>query len=84
MVLASVVPPGAPYNKEKFSMANAFPIDSPNWDSAVDNYKFEEEVQVTANIAIVPASSLLFDIKEYNLQTGAISDYGFAIYPMTK
>jgi hypothetical protein len=63
LVLASLVPPGSPYDLNEFNMEKAFVIAEPDWDSTTDFYKFEDETNAMVNIPLQLSSILLFDIK---------------------
>jgi hypothetical protein len=63
LVLASLVPPGSPYDSKEFNMEKAFIISEPDWNSTTDFYIFEDETNALVNIPLELSSILLFDIK---------------------
>ena len=86
-VLASVFPPGAPYEtKPKGSMFGANFFTDIDFEKSLNNsqnqfFKQEEnDVELSGIILKLTAnSSLVLDIKKMDLNNGQITDYGFAI-----
>ena len=84
LVLASVLPPADPYKTKPFKSlfgANIFSdVDMPKTTKRSQIFTKSEYHQYSGKILkLQDYSSLLFDIKRFNLETGEISDFGFAV-----
>lgn len=86
-MLASVLPPADPYKQKPFKSlfgANIF--------TDVDMVKSSKRTQVFTKsdhfqypgkvLKLQDFSALIFDIKRFNIETGEISDVGFAVQPL--
>jgi len=85
--MAAILPPSTIYNSAKErSMVGAFNIgEYIDWDTATDNIQyFPGDEIVIDQLSMRPNSCAIFDVKQYNLKTGKIANYGFAVYPLIK
>ena len=86
-VLASVFPPAEPYKPKPYNTlfaANFFSeIDFDKSMNQMQLFKQEEDVELSGVVLeLQEYSVLVFDIKRHDLQTGGVSDYGFAVQPL--
>ena len=87
-VLASVFPPGAPYEpKPAGSMFGASFFADIDFERSNNNAQFfrqdENDVELSGMVLkLTVNSSLVLDIKKMDLTNGLITDYGFAIQPL--
>ena len=84
-VQVSVIPPGAPYNPLQYSEVASFQKTEIDFESTINFHCFaDDQEEVLRNIKLTATSVLLFDVKQYSLETKSYSDYGFAMYPLTE
>jgi hypothetical protein len=68
--VVSIVPPGAPYNKNDRQMTAAFISMQTNWDDSNTNHlTFNDDDTAFQNILLFNSSVILVDIKQYNYKT---------------
>lgn len=83
-VMSSIVPPASPYQDQNRSMFAAFPFSFIDWQSKVDHVQFMEDDIVMNNIALWRSSAIIIDISSYDVNSGEMKRYGFAVYPLVK
>ena len=86
-VVASVFPPGDPYKEKPFNTmfaANYFA--NIDFDRSMNNSQFfkqDDDIELAGMVLkLAEFSVLVFDIKKFDLRTGEMTDYGFAVQPL--
>ena len=86
-VLSSLFPPAEPYKPKPYNtMLGANFFADIDFDRTSVNAQFFKQVDDVEHAGIIlkleKYSVLIFDIKKFDLKTGEMSDYGFAIQPL--
>jgi len=86
-VLASLFPPAEPYKPKPYNTmlgANLFTdVDFSKTSSTSQFFVRNEDIEHPGVVLKLEAYSvLMFDIKKFNLNTGEMEDYGFAMQPL--